>query len=100
MLFSLLLVPAIVYSQGSGSSAPAKPKGKTAGNNFVVTRSVTGVVNATSDDSIAVENLKGEIVTLIVTKKTRVGSGCMMVGQKVTVTYAVKDKKATTVRCK
>ncbi len=96
----LLLIPAAAYSQGSGSTAPAKPKGKTPSRNFVVTRSFSGVVSSTSEASIAVENSKGEIITFIVANKTRVGSGCMTVGRKVTVTYAAKDKKATAVRCK
>lgn len=94
------MIPAAVYSQGSGSSAPTKARGKSTGSNFVVARSVTGVVDTISDGSVAVENSKGDIITLSVTKTTRLGSGCMTVGRRVTIVYSVKDKRATSVRCK
>ncbi len=98
-LFAFMLVPVAVYSQGSGSTEPVKTGAKKR-SNFVVTRSVSGAVDSASDGSVVVKTNKGKTTTLIVTKKTRVGSGCMTVGRNVTVTYTAKDRKATAVRCK
>jgi len=91
---AFLLLPIAVLAQGSGSSDPNnKPKK----DNFAVTRSVSGVLSSQSSSSIIIEIKNGEKISLSLTGKTRFVSR-PKVGQRVKVTYLVRDKKATVVR--
>lgn len=96
----LLLIPAAAYSQGSGSTAPAKPKGKTPSRNFVVTRSFTGAVNSITEYRIEVKNRGGKIATFVLAPETKTSEGCLAAGKNVTVTYKAKDRRAISVRCR
>ncbi|MGQ0540976.1 MAG: hypothetical protein ACT4O9_03890 [Blastocatellia bacterium] len=99
-LIAISILPLAIFGQGSGSTAPARPSGKTTGKNFAVTKSLTGVVVSKSKASIVVRNSMGSVSTFGLSASTRAGRSCVAVGRRVTVTYVARDRRATAVRCR
>ncbi len=99
LLAGFLLLAMDSFAQGSGSSTPTKNKtASRAKSNFAVTRSVSGNVTSIKNGAVVVKGKTGKSVSLLVTKKTRVG-GCLQVGQNVKVIYTPNNRVATLVRC-
>lgn len=98
VMSTFLLIPAIAFAQGSGSTE--KPKGKAPERNFAITKSFAGAVSSVSEDNVAVKNRVGKIATFILTPKTKRGNGCLAAGKHVTVTYYAKDRRAASIRCR
>lgn len=88
---AFLLLPMVVMAQGSGSSDPDKKD-----KNFAVTRSVSGVLDSKSSNSIVIKTKKGNKITLKTTENTE-WVGSPKIGQRVKATYMQKDRKVTVV---
>lgn len=73
-LFSfVLLIPAAVFGQGSGSRPPSVNPGEE--SNLVITKSASGHISAFNDGVISVKDKKGKEVQIAVTKQTKVYLG-------------------------
>lgn len=75
-----------------------KGPGKSGGN-FVVTRSVRGVVTSAAPGSVRIRLRNGKTTSLTVNDRTQITRGCMAVGRRVTAIYRTKDRRATVIRC-
>lgn len=97
LFVAFLIFPVAAFAQGSGSSEPKKnPKE----NNFAVTRSVSGVIQSNSTNSVVIQSKSGKNITLGVTKNTRISRGCLRRGKNVRATYTPNDRRATAISCK
>ena len=87
-----LMVPAVAYSQGSGSVNNNRR------NNYNATRSVKGTVSAISESSITITTKKGKNLRFGLTSKTKYAKGAPKRGDSVKVVYRARDRRATKVR--
>ena len=97
LFVTFLIFPVAAFAQGSGSSEPKKTPKE---NNFAVTRSVSGVIQSNSNNSVVIQSKNGKNITLGVTKNTRISRGCLRRGKSVRATYTPNDRRATAVSCK
>ena len=98
---TFLLCPIVVFSQGSGSSGTKKnsaTKNSGSKNNFVVTKSVSGLVTSINTNSLTLKNRSGKSVVYFLTKSSRYVGSRPQNGDNVTVTFSANDRKIITVR--
>jgi hypothetical protein len=98
---TLLLCPILAFSQGSGSSEMKKDsatKNKSGKNNFVVTKSATGLVTSITSNSLTIKNKSGKNMVYFLTKNSRFVGTRPRNGENVKITYSANDRKITVVR--
>ena len=98
---TFLLCPILAFSQGSGSSEMKKSSAtKKSGskNNFVVTKSVSGLITSISSNSLTLKNINGKNVVYFLTKNSRFVGSRPRNGENVKVTFSANDRKITVVR--
>ncbi len=101
LIIILVLFPAALFGQGSGSSEAKRTTGKRSRekNNFAVTRSIRGIVSSSSQGEFTIKRSNGRIISFNVNRKTVVGRGCLKAGQNIRVTYTPNGREATVIRC-
>lgn len=101
LFFAFLLLPAMAYGQGSGSTAPAETASTSSRiSNFAVTRSLNGTVLSSGKSSVVLKTSNGKRVSFRLTRQTKLSRGCLKQGSRVRVTYTTKDRRATRVACR
>jgi hypothetical protein len=98
---ALMLCPILAFSQGSGSSEMKKgstAKMKGGKNNFVVTKSATGVVTSITPKSLTLKNKSGKSMVYFLTRNSRFVGTRPRNGENVKVTFSANDRTVISVR--
>lgn len=98
---ALLLCPILAFSQGSGSSEMKKgsaTKNKGGKNNFIVTKSASGLVTGVNSNSLTIKTKSGKTVVYFLNKNSRFVGSRPRNGENVKVTYSANDRKIISVR--
>ncbi len=98
---TLLLCPILAFSQGSGSSEMKKgsaTKNKSSKNNFVVTKSTTGLLTSINSNSLTLKTKSGKNVVYFLTNSSRFVGTRPRNGENVKVTYSANDRKIIIIR--
>jgi hypothetical protein len=98
---TLLLCPILAFSQGSGSSEMKKgstAKNKSGRNNFVVTKSATGLVTSITSNSLTLKNKSGKNMVYFFTRSSRFVGTRPQNGENVKVTYSANDRRVIIAR--